>query len=81
MKPPLIQGVLFTDAKRAVLEALSRCPNGSTAVPGLLPGAALAALVQMGLARRLPADALGGNRYAITEAGRALLPPPEEEAI
>lgn len=67
------KGVFLTPAKWRALTALAACQRGSAAVQGVMEGGDLAALVQFELAIRLPEDRLGGNRYAVSEAGGDLL--------
>ena len=68
----MIGGVQITPAHGRVLAELASCPRGSGGVTAVMPGALLAALVQAGLARREPADALG-SRFSVTPAGVAHL--------
>lgn len=63
----------MTATKIWTLRELAKCPEGSGAVSGVLDGGTLAALVQFGLADRLPPDRIGGSRYAANEAGRQFL--------
>lgn len=62
------QGLDVTRHQVMVLKALADCGRaGSCAVQGLMDGGTLAALVQLGLAERIPSqtgkDRLGGCRY------------------
>lgn len=70
----LYNGIPLTSDRLKVLQALARCPSGSGAVPGVLPGGLLAALVMMGLAERTPRtrDQVGGLHYQCTAAGYEL---------
>lgn len=71
---PLFNSIPLTDARRSALAELAKCPNGSCAVRGIMDGAVLATLVQMGLAERMESDPLGGCRYQISSVGREVAP-------
>ncbi|MBX9707908.1 MAG: hypothetical protein K2X61_08260 [Caulobacteraceae bacterium] len=70
-------GHVLTAAKAEVLRQLALAgEGGSCAVPVIMPGGTLAALVQFGLVEHapdLPNDHLGGRRYRVNDAGRAVL--------
>lgn len=67
------QGLDVTRHQLTVLKALADCGKaGSCAVQGVMDGGTLAALVQLGLAERLPRmakDQLGGCRYRALPEG------------
>lgn len=70
-------GRVLSAAKAEVLRQLAAAGEvGSCAVPILMPGGTLAMLVQFGLAEHAPDlanDHLGGRRYRVNAAGRAML--------
>ena len=66
---PVFNHIPLTSYRRAVLDELAKCPNGTAPINSVMPGAHLATLVAMGLADKLPPDALGDIRYAINDAG------------
>jgi hypothetical protein len=67
-------GYTLTERKALVLRELAGCGAGGTcAVHGVMDGGQLAALVQFGLAERMPSDAIGGMRYRIAPSGREML--------
>ena len=70
-------GHVLTPAKAEVLRQLALAgEGGSCAVPVIMPGGTLAALVQFGLAEHAPDlanDHLGGRRYRVSDAGRDVL--------
>ena len=74
----IFNGIELTPVKLKALIYLAACPTGSTHIEGVVNGGTLATLVQMGLAKRVDGDR---SRYVINEAGLALVPPAEEEAL
>lgn len=66
-------GETLSPARLACLRELAACARPTTAIPGVMEGAHLAALVQLGLADRAEPDRLGGCRYVINDAGEAAL--------
>jgi hypothetical protein len=65
--------VPMTETKIATLRELAKCRTGTCSVTGVMEGGTLAALVQFGLAERIPSDSLGGARYRVSEAGLKFL--------
>lgn len=65
--------VPLTASKLDALVQLARWPDGCGSMPGVMNGGTLSAQVQFGLAERLSADPLGGQRYRINAAGLQVL--------